>query len=1492
MSDLAKKIARLSPEKRAELEARLLERRDSSPSASPIPRRGQTGPVPLSFAQQRLWFLQQLEPDNPVFNIANAFRLKGPLDVEKLRKSLEIIVERHGTLRTSFGVEGGETVQWIREPSSFPLPVTGLPEFSIDSERFQDLLWEETARPFDLGSDTLLRAHLYRMGEDDHVLLLVMHHISSDGWSWGILFRELERLYGSADTAAASSLPPLPVEYTDYALWQRETLAGGTLEDLLAYWRSTLEGASEVLDLPTDRPRRNRQTFRGDGETLSLPSTFSEELKAFAIREEMTPYMLLLAGFMNLLHRYTGSEDINVGSMVAGRTREELEPLIGFFVNTLVMRGDLSGDPTVREMLHRVRENVLGAQAHQDLPFEKLVDVLHPRRNLTHSPLFQVAFVLQNTAVDLPRLAGLRATKLPVRRMAVQFDITFSLIERPDGLEVTARYNTDLFDRETIRRLLAHYRTLLAGMMADPDSALSKLPLLSEEERQRVLVEWNRPEPLEAEERCVHWLFERQVEESPGAVALRIGDRTVTYRELNERANRIAHRLRGLGVTPEERVGICLERSFDMIASVIGVLKAGGAYVPLDPGYPDERLRIMLEDAACAVLLTREKFRSRFEGFTGVILPLDEEGRDLADQPAANPRSGVSPGNLAYVIYTSGSTGTPKGVMIEHRSLAHRIDAMREMFQLTPEDRQFQFVSFSFDVFGEEVYPPLCSGGSLVLVPDTRLLTPLELIDTCERYGVTKLNVPGSYWHRIIDELEAAGRSIPSSIRLFVTGAESPSYAKFLKWKNLAKHPIRLFNLYGPTEATIVATAHEISGDGEPMNRRRKIPIGRPLPGTSVYLLDRHGNPVPPGVVGEVYIGGVGVGRGYLDRPERTAEAFLPDPFAPEPGARVYRTGDLARYLPDGTIEFVGRADQQVKIRGLRIELGDIETALRRHEAIRDAVVTLVESETGDKRLVGYVVPEDGATPDQGALRGFLLERLPDYMIPAVILELKEFPLTPNGKVDRAALPEPGQEDLTPTGGMVPPRNRLEAFLAELFSETLGLESVGVEDDFFALGGDSIQAAILINRLQQRLDRYIYIVSLFDAPTVAGLAAYLKERYRDAVAQYLEPDEPAGAETGRGKGPVDEEVLSRVRGGLRQFIPAQETTLSTGRKLKRALFLLAPPRSGTTLMRVMLAGHPRLFAPPELYLLMFTTLGERAGTFSGRQSFWKEGLIRAVMALHDIDADEASARLRREEEANQPVLEYYRKLQEALGDRILVDKTPFYAFSPATLGRMEESFEDAFYLHLVRHPYGMIHSFVEAKIATVLPPVDGVRPEQLAESIWRISHGNSLAFLDGIPPSRQILVHFEDLVREPRRVMEAVCEGIGIPFEEEMLEPYREKRQRMTDPIHPLSRMIGDVKFHEHRGVEAQVADRWRDAYREDILSEATWDLAARFGYDNPWKMEGESAPESGSAAFEGIKSTEKGESAAEILERLDRMSDEEVSRLLSEEFGDEETPG
>ncbi|MBW4594952.1 MAG: amino acid adenylation domain-containing protein [Brasilonema angustatum HA4187-MV1] len=1046
----------------------------------PILRRASDAELPLSFAQQRLWFLDQFESNTALYNIPIALRLTGTLHIASLEQSLIEIIARHEALRTNFITVDGKPSQIIQTETTWTVCVVDLKHLSTTEQEIarQQLAQQQAIQPFELATQALVRATLLVLSETEHILLVCMHHVVSDGWSMGVFVQELAALYNAYSRRQPSPLAPLPIQYADFTIWQRNWLVGDVLQSQLSYWQKQLASASTLLVLPTDRPRPAVQTFAGAYQNFALSLDLTQRLAQLSQQQGCTLFMTLLAAFDTLLYRYTGTEDILVGSPIANRDRTEIEGLIGFFVNTLVMRTDLSGDPSFEELLVRVREMAMEAYSHQNLPFEMLVEALQPERDLSHTPLFQVMFALQNASMSQVELIGLTVSSLPLEGTTAKFDLTLAMENTNTGLVGVWEYSTDLFDPSTIERMTGHFVTLLEAIVANSTERISQLPILTKVEERQLLIEWNKTGADYPQDRCIHSLFEQQVERTPDAVAVVFENQQLTYHQLNCRANQLAHYLRSLGIGSEVLVGLCVERSLEMVVGLLGILKAGGAYVPLDPEYPTERLSFILKDAQVRVLLTQQQLVNSVPKHQARVVYLDTEWEKIAHLSQDNPITEVQASNLAYVIYTSGSTGQPKGVMLSHSNLCNHMFWMQATFPLTEKDKVLQKTPFGFDASVWEFYAPLLVGGQLLMAQPRGHTDSAYLLRLIAQQQVTTVQFVPSLLQML---LEQGGIETCHSLKQVFCGGEALPVA--LQEGLLSKLDVNLYNLYGPTEACIDATFW----DCKQQKYGQVVPIGRPIANTQIYILDSHLQPVPIGVPGELHIGGAGLARGYLNQPELTNEKFIANPFSTDPDSRLYKTGDLARYLSDGNIEYLGRIDNQVKIRGFRIELGEIETVLSQLGDVQASCAIAREDNSGDKRLVAYVVPHPQVTLKISELRQFLKGKLPEYMVPNTFVMLQSLPLTPNGKVDRRALPTP-ELDSTLQEKFVAPRTPIEEILAQIWAQVLKLEQVGIHNNFFELGGHSLLATQLVSRIRNILKVELPLRELFAASTVAELA--------------------------------------------------------------------------------------------------------------------------------------------------------------------------------------------------------------------------------------------------------------------------------------------------------------------------------------------------------------------------------------------------------------------
>ncbi|MEL6813705.1 MAG: amino acid adenylation domain-containing protein [Cyanobacteria bacterium J06598_3] len=1132
---LTNRLDQLSPEKRALLLKRLREQAAAKATVqeieiSPADR---TQPLPLSFAQQRLWFLAQFEGASAAYNIASAVRIEGPLQLDLLEQAIQAVVARHEALRSTFQINAGVPVQVISPELKVPLEIVDLRAVAMQAVAIQAVAIQAVARergkgdraqaaytehvtqstqaPFDLVNGPLLRLCAIRLADNITVVTTTMHHIISDGWSIGVLVKEVFSLYHALQTNSPSPLQPLPLQYPDFANWQREWLQGEVLDTQLSYWQQQMEGAPPLLELPSDRPRPPVHQFQGQSCSFEVPANLTAQLKTLAQETNTTLFMVLEGALAVLLYRLSHQEDVVIGSPIANRSRKALEPLIGFFVNTLLLRNDCSGNPTFKDFLTRVQQTAIAAYEHQDVPFEQLVDALKTERTLSYTPLFQVMFALQNAPMGAMTLADLTVTPLPLENPTAKFDITLNMAENDGILTGLWEYNTALFDQTTAERMVSQFQTLLTGITNNPDQPLLALPLLNKAGYQQIVVDWNQTAAPYPKETCLHELFETQAAQAPAAPAAFFREHTLTYGELNARANQLAHSLVANGFRPGMFAGICMERSLEMLVALLGVLKAGGVYVPMDPTYPADRLTHMLSDAQVTVLLTQSHLQEQLSALGAQARMVCLEGEtatEFASHSVENlPRTRQAT-DLAYVIYTSGSTGKPKGVMIDHRGAVNTLADINRRYQVWPADRMLCLSSLSFDLSVYDIFGFLAAGGALVIPEPEAALDPARWLALIQQHQVTLWDTAPAVMELFANHVMHHQQRIPASLRVVMMSGDAISVTLPNQIKQLADNPaIRVNSLGGATEGSIWSICYPIDSVDPAWT---SIPYGQPLDNQKFHILDQQLQPVPVGIPGELHIGGLGVALGYLNRPELNAQRFIPDPFDDRPDARLYKTGDMGRYRPDGVIEFLGRMDTQVKVRGFRVELGEIESLLVQQESVSEAVVVVWEPQSGDRRLCAYVVMAANEQPREqaneqdaaeakakatGKLRRALREQLPSYMVPAVFVTLKDMPLTANGKVNRKALPAPTEAEIGQREvAFVMPKTQNEQAIARIWQSVLQQSDIGTEDNFFDLGGHSLLMVQVHTQLQTELDNSLTIVELFQYPTIASLAQYLDQK--------------------------------------------------------------------------------------------------------------------------------------------------------------------------------------------------------------------------------------------------------------------------------------------------------------------------------------------------------------------------------------------------------------
>jgi amino acid adenylation domain-containing protein len=1033
--------------------------------------------MPCSFNQQRLWFLDQLAPGGSEYNVLAPLRIRGLLDVGALQKTLNEIVRRHEVFRTTFGEDNGVPVQVIWPELRLNFAIVDISNISeSDKEQaLQEAMTIEGKKPFDLKKGPLCCANLYVLGPKHYALFWNMHHIVSDGWSYTILMKEIEAIYTAFSQGLPCPLPELQIQYADYALWQREQMAGNRLNIEIEHWRKQLSGAPKSIDLPMDYQRTPVLSSKGHIQTIWLPDDLFKKLKTLCKKEKTTMFMTTLSAFFVLLWRYSYQKDIIVGTAVSNRDNIETENLIGLFVNTLPIRAIINADESFREFLGQVRSTCVEGFNHQELPFDKLVQDLSLSRDLSRHPVFQVVFLCNEAFIQPPKVFELEMSHIHIDRQGSPVDITMFLIERDDKIRCSIEYKTDLYKQSTIERMLGHFQCLLESIVTDPERRIGELAMLAESERKRLLVEWNDTAVEYPRDKCIHQLFEEQAARTPEAIAVIFEEQVFSYQELNRRANQLAHHLQKIGVGPETLVGICVERSLDMVVGILGVLKAGGAYLPLDSSYPKERLAFMISDAKLRIMLAQKRTLEIIPENNTQIILFDEISEKLSTENKENINSGVNINSLAYVIYTSGSTGKPKGTLIEHRGVPNLISYIIGLYGLGPNSRFLQFAAFGFDASVTEIFGTLLSGGTLCLAPQETIASAQKLVELIKKQEITVICLPPSL-------LSVLPIEDTPSLKTVISAGEKCSWGIALQWA-LGR---RFINGYGPTEVTVAASFYLVDQDRS--NESVSVPIGRPIPNSKIYILDGNLQLVPVGVAGELHVGGIGLARGYLNRPELTAIKFIPDPFSEDPNDRLYKTGDLARFLADGNIEFLGRIDHQVKVRGFRIELGEIEARLAEIDDVSDCAVVVGEYQPGDQRLVAYYVTKSGNDVPISKLRNYFLAKLPGYMVPQHFVRMNNFPLTPNGKVDRNALPMPETRSVSELE-FVAPRTETESRIAEIWKEVLQVERVGVNDNFFDLGGHSLLATKIVSRINKLFTVDIPLRKFFEDNTISAIAA-------------------------------------------------------------------------------------------------------------------------------------------------------------------------------------------------------------------------------------------------------------------------------------------------------------------------------------------------------------------------------------------------------------------
>jgi len=1096
---------------RQEQIAQYLAKKKKTSTGQSIPRRSTQASSPLSFGQERLWFLYQLEKDSSAYNRPTILRLRGSLNLDLFKDCINTILARHKALRTVFPSFGGEPMAKVTAFSEIQFPIEDLTNYP-PSDRITVAyrqMGEMFNKPFHLDTGPLVRLHLYKLDIDDHIFLFVTHHINFDAWSEMIFINELAVLYQSLGHNCVDSFPEQTIQYSDFAHWQRNQIIDDKYNDQLDYWKEKLDGISN-LNLPLDFPRPQIQSFSGRSIDFELSKSLTQALKTISLDEGATLFMSLLAGYLILLHRYTQEVDIVVGTPIAGRKQKETEKTIGLFIKTLALRTGMNGNPTFRELLSNIRKTALEAYSFSDFPFEKIVEELRPDRSLAWTPIFQVFFNLENIPEPVNKMDGISIERLKPETKYVQYGLSMELHENGDFIVGSLEFNTDLFKYETINRMVGHYITILERICQNPDQKIGFLCFIHETEFNQIIHEWNDTSVPFSDDLCLHQLFENQVKKTPEETALVFDQERITYSELNSRANQMANFLKTLGVGRGSRVGINIPKSPELIVSVIGVMKTGAAYVPFDPSFPKERLQTLANDAQVQVILNGYKSHNYFENLGCEIIPLENSQDILADYNNSNLESHSTPDDLVYIIFTSGSAGDPKGVSICHRSIVNYLKFFISYCELKTTDIVLQIPPISFDASVEDIFGTLISGGNLVLLRDELLLEMSHIYKVIEQEEITCiLSTVPSFW-RAFSSFATNHVLDTQIVRLITISGEVLYNSDCIKLWEIFGSKINLINTFGPTECTIVTTYYQILRDHK-LIKDMPVYVGRPIQNTQVYILDEYLSPVPVGIVGEMFIGGVGLAVGYLDRPGLTAENFIPNPFSSKPGDRLYRTGDRVRYHPDGVIEFLGRNDRQVKIRGSRVEIGEVESVLRSHESIGQGVVISVEGPQKETLLVAYITPHNQRQlPDVSELRDYLSLKLADYMVPSIFINLDAMPLTSNGKIDYKALPKTESNRLDLRNSFIAPRTDVERKLADIWAKHLGVEQVGINDDFFEIGGHSLMAIRIVAEIESTLSKEIPLSTLFQATTIITLAKFIQDDLKPLKWGHLVPIKPDG----------------------------------------------------------------------------------------------------------------------------------------------------------------------------------------------------------------------------------------------------------------------------------------------------------------------------------------------------------------------------------------------
>ncbi|MCP5063934.1 MAG: amino acid adenylation domain-containing protein [Ignavibacteriae bacterium] len=1420
MADLKNRLKNLSPEQKALLEKKLREKAIKKSEEDKIQIRENTNEYPMSSAQERLWFLNQLNPDSSFYYMPAALKIKGNLNVEALEDSLKIIFKRHEVLQSVF-------IQTDNGPKQNKLEFnfTLATEYISDQKReIKDLLNEEANEKFEIEKGPLFRVKLFILNDEESILLFTLHHIIADGWSIGIIINELSVLYETKCRNNTIELDNLPIQYFDYADWQKKHLTEDIKNNEIEYWKNKLSGMPQVLELPTDKSRPASQTFNGDRVKIEIPLDLHLKIKEIGGGNNASPFMTYLTILEILLFRFTNQDDFGIGTVSTGRPVLELKSIIGFFVNTIVNRAKLESDQTFLELLKNVRDTALESFEHQTLPFESVVENVLVEKSISHTPLFQVMYDYQESPLNNLKLPGISLELLDQEISSSKFDLLFVVEDLNDKLKISIEYNTDIFNLSTISSLSNIILNLIKGIVQNPNEEISRLPIISEIERNRIKNEFNKTETNFHLDLCIHEIFEGQANKFPNLIAVRYNDNEITYENLNEKANQLANFLISNNIGHNSIVGLYIEPSIEMIIGILAILKASASYLPLDPKFPKERIVLMTQNTNVDSILYKNQLSTQIKSLDLLEVNIDIESKLFESRDTENPNLESNLYAAAYIIFTSGSTGLPKGVVCNHLGVINLLNDFHSRKKLSIGFKQSLWTTFNFDVSVYEIFYPLLFGGELNIIPDEIRILDEKLFAWLSNRKIESTYLPPFMLDSFSDWLE--NKLNTSSLNKILVGVE-PIKLKILASIKQKISSVYIINGYGPSETTICSTAYDINTSDDSNDI---TPIGMPISNTKVFILDNQLNIVPQGVVGELFISSIGISQGYFNKPKLTAEKFIPNLFSEIEGDRLYSTGDLVRLSEEGALNYIGRVDNQVKIRGYRIELGEIESNLKEISFIKDAAVVVLGEKALEKTITAFLVLKPDEKFSKNLVTAKLATVLPNYMLPNSYSILSKIPLTPNGKVDKKSLILLNVDEQIEERKIVAPRNKFEEYLSGVWQEILKVEKVSIHDSFFDLGGNSLQAAVLINRVQKELGVEIQVQSIFLAPTISDFSTYAQEYFSDLISEKFN-DIPQNIDLELKIEKTEILTESKINEFNKIIIPIIPRVSKTEKKNSRAIFILSPPRSGSTLLRVMLEGHDKLFSPPELDLLSFNTLNERKEKLSGDYSLWLEATVRAIMELKNCSSDEAEKIMDGFEKENMSVKDFYGELQEWAGDRIIVDKTPTYALDKKVLNRAEEYFENPLYIHLTRNPYASTYSFIEAKLdKNFFRYKNSFSRRELASLIWLTCHKNTLEFLEKVPEERQIRISFEDLVLNPEPIMKDLSDFLGLEYDEKLINPY--DGTRMTDAIDKNSQMVGDFKFYLRNKIDPNVVNRWKNFHKENFLCEQSIKIAKQLNYN------------------------------------------------------------